>query len=59
MVWQIPYSVDELVATYQFLRRRHRAGQPWLLVSPVVIIGTSRQPPSVLPSSFTTPAGPR
>ncbi len=32
MVWQIPYSVDELVATYQFLRRRHRAGQPWLLV---------------------------
>ena len=32
MVWQIPYSLDELVATYQFLRRRHRAGQPWLLV---------------------------
>ena len=32
MVWQIPYSLDELVATYQFLRRRHRAGQPWLRV---------------------------
>lgn len=32
MVWQIPYSVDELVATYQFLRRRHAAGQPWLRV---------------------------
>lgn len=32
MVWQIPYSLDELVATYQFLRRRHRAGQPWLSV---------------------------
>lgn len=32
MVWQIPYSLDELVATYQFLRRRHKAGRPWLLV---------------------------
>lgn len=32
MVWQIPYSLDELVATYQFLRRRHAAGRPWLLV---------------------------
>lgn len=32
MVWQIPYSLDELVATYQFLRRRHKAGQPWLRV---------------------------
>lgn len=32
MIWQIPYSLDELVATYQFLRRRHRAGQPWLRV---------------------------
>jgi hypothetical protein len=32
MVWQIPYSLDELVATYQFLRRRHQAGQPWLRV---------------------------
>ncbi|EAR53030.1 hypothetical protein OG2516_11221 [Oceanicola granulosus HTCC2516] len=32
MLIQIPYSVDELVATGQFLRRRHRAGQPWLKV---------------------------
>ncbi len=32
MVWQIPYSLDELVATYQFLRRRHAAGRPWLVV---------------------------
>ncbi|WP_439524847.1 vitamin K epoxide reductase family protein [Marivita sp.] len=32
MVWQIPYSLDELVASYQFLRRRHKAGQPWLRV---------------------------
>lgn len=32
MVWQIPYSLDELVATYQFLRRRHQFGQPWLRV---------------------------
>lgn len=32
MVWQIPYSLDELVASFQFLRRRHHAGQPWLRV---------------------------
>ncbi|MCV2869088.1 NAD-dependent epimerase/dehydratase family protein [Defluviimonas sp. WL0002] len=32
MVWQIPYSLDELAATYQFLRRRHKVGQPWLRV---------------------------
>jgi nucleoside-diphosphate-sugar epimerase len=29
---QIPYSMDELLATCQFLRRRIRAGQPWLRV---------------------------
>lgn len=32
MLVQIPYSVDELVATCQFLRRRKQAGQPWLRV---------------------------
>jgi nucleoside-diphosphate-sugar epimerase len=26
MLLQIPYSLDEIVATWQFLRRRHRAG---------------------------------
>ncbi len=29
---QIPYSLDELVATLQFLRRRVRAGRSWLRV---------------------------
>ena len=29
---QIPYSLDELLATCQFLRRRARAGKPWLRV---------------------------
>lgn len=29
---QIPYSLDELVATLQFLRRRAQAGQKWLRV---------------------------
>lgn len=29
---QIPYSLDELLATCQFLRRRVRAGKSWLLV---------------------------
>ena len=32
MLIQIPYSVDEIVATCQFLLRRKRAGQPWLRV---------------------------
>ena len=32
MLFQIPYPLDELVATGQFLRRRHAAGQPWLRV---------------------------
>ena len=32
MVVQIPYSVDELIATGQFLRRRKRAGRPILRV---------------------------
>ena len=29
---QIPYSLDELIATLQFLRRRARAGQNWVRV---------------------------
>lgn len=29
---QIPYSLDELIATLQFLRRRSQAGQNWLRV---------------------------
>ncbi|MCB1425786.1 MAG: vitamin K epoxide reductase family protein [Zhengella sp.] len=32
MVIQIPYSVDELVATGQFLVRRHKAGRPVLRI---------------------------
>jgi len=32
MLAQIPYSLDELVATAQFLRRRRRAGKPLLRV---------------------------
>ncbi|VTU16232.1 hypothetical protein [Variovorax sp. RA8] len=29
---QVPYSLDEIIATVQFLRRRARAGRPWLRV---------------------------
>lgn len=29
---QIPYSLDEMIATIQFLRRRQRAGRNWLVV---------------------------
>lgn len=32
MLIQIPYSVDEMVATGQFLVRRHRAGRPLLRI---------------------------
>lgn len=32
MLIQIPYSLDELLATIQFLRRRAKAGRPWLRV---------------------------
>ncbi|MEJ8573273.1 vitamin K epoxide reductase family protein [Microbaculum marinum] len=32
MLIQIPYSLDELVATGQFLMRRHKAGRPVLLI---------------------------
>lgn len=32
MLIQIPYSLDELLATLQFVRRRAKAGRPWLRV---------------------------
>lgn len=32
MLIQIPYSLDELLATLQFMRRRVKAGRPWLRV---------------------------
>lgn len=32
MLLQIPYSFDEIVATVQFLRRRAKAGRPWLKI---------------------------
>jgi len=32
MLLQIPYSLDEVVATIQFLHRRAKAGHPWLRV---------------------------
>ncbi|HEY7772519.1 MAG TPA: vitamin K epoxide reductase family protein [Marinagarivorans sp.] len=32
MLLQIPYSFDEIIATIEFLRRRARAGKPWLLI---------------------------
>lgn len=32
ILMQIPYSIDELIATRQFLRRRVRAGRNWLRI---------------------------
>jgi vitamin K epoxide reductase family protein len=39
---QIPYSLDELLATCQFLRRRVNAGQNWLRV--LLVGGTDEMP---------------
>ena len=39
---QIPYSLDELLATLQYLRRRARAGQNWLRV--LFVGGTDEMP---------------
>jgi nucleoside-diphosphate-sugar epimerase len=38
---QIPYSLDELVATVQFLRRRARAGRNWMRV---LFVGDTDEP---------------
>lgn len=42
---QIPYSLDELLATLQFLRRRAKAGQSWLRV--LFVGDTDEMPKSV------------
>src|SRR6056297_4161949 len=46
MLVQIPYAVDEIVATIQFLLRRHRAGRPWLKV---FFIGDTDEGPDIRP----------
>ena len=40
---QIPYSLDELIATLQFLRRRAKAGQNWVRI---MFVGDSDEMPS-------------
>jgi len=40
---QIPYSLDELIATLQFLRRRAKAGQNWVRI---LFVGDSDEMPS-------------
>lgn len=54
MLFQIPYSLDELVATGQFLRRRHKAGQPWLRV--FFTGDTDEGPDDFAEESFERPA---
>ena len=61
---QIPYSLDEFIATLQFLARRVRAGQNWVRVFLVgdtddmptntTIMNAKRTPP--LPDEFDRPA---
>lgn len=47
---QIPYSLDELIATLQFLRRRVKAGQNWLRV--LLVGGTDDLPSAGIASAF-------
>jgi nucleoside-diphosphate-sugar epimerase len=55
---QIPYSLDELLATLQFLRRRAKAGQSWLRV---FFVGDTDEPDSgtsrTLADEFERPPG--
>ncbi|WOH53259.1 NAD-dependent epimerase/dehydratase family protein [Bradyrhizobium sp. sBnM-33] len=56
---QIPYSLDELLATLQFMRRRIKAGQSWLRV--LLVGGTDEMPdprhPAPLKDEFDRPPG--
>ncbi len=56
---QIPYSLDELLATCQFLRRRAKAGQNWLRI---FFVGDTDEMPKAqnvkqLTDEFDQPAG--
>lgn len=55
MLIQIPYAVDELIATCQFLRRRKRAGAPILRV--FLTGDTDDGPDERRDESFERPAG--
>jgi nucleoside-diphosphate-sugar epimerase len=55
MLLQIPYAVDELIATCQFLRRRHRTGAPILRV--FLTGDTDDGPDERRDESFERPAG--
>ena len=55
MLIQIPYAVDELIATCQFLRRRKRAGAPILRV--FLTGDTDDGPDERRDESFEQPAG--
>ena len=57
---QIPYSLDELLATLQFLRRRAKAGQHWLRVFFVGDTDNTPHPadaPAPPADEFDRPAG--
>jgi len=58
MLAQIPYSLDELVATGQFLMRRKRAGKPLLRVLLVGDTDEGAPTPGGKNDDFTGPPGP-
>jgi len=51
---QIPYSLDELLATLQFVRRRAKAGQSWLRV---FFVGDTDEMPKSAAASDTPAVG--
>ena len=52
---QIPYSLDELLATLQFMRRRVKAGQSWLRV--LLVGDTDEMPTLAIAGSRTSSTG--
>ena len=57
MLIQIPYSIDELLASIQFIRRRHRAGKNWLRVLFVGDTDEKTKADDTLPDEFDRPTG--
>ncbi len=56
MLIQIPYSFDEIVATIDFLRRKAKAGKPWMLI---MFTGDAEEPATAkaAPENLLRPPG--
>lgn len=57
MLIQIPYSIDELLASAQFIQRRHKAGKNWLRVLFVGDTDDKSEADATLKDEFDQPMG--